>query len=113
MLMPSTCYHVSKKASPEVILKDGLNWQHKGFARHGDFNLPGVYVFDSLAITRRVFPRSTVHLYQIDTTGLPMEEDGWGGQGAWRITVPIPPERIRHVYTYEPWEKALTEVPTG
>jgi hypothetical protein len=107
-----TCYHVSKSALPEQVLSNGLNWERVGFARHGDFNPPGVYVFDNLAITRRVFPRSRVYLYEIDTSDLPMEKDRWGGEGAWRITAAVSPERIAHIYTYLPWEKALTAAPS-
>jgi hypothetical protein len=105
-------YHLSKTA-PEQILEEGLIiGRKKGFHAYDDFNPPGIYLYDDIKITRRLWPRSVIHLYRVETRDLPLEADRWGGDGAWRCLDSIGAARISHIYTYRPFEKALQKDPS-
>jgi hypothetical protein len=99
-------YHITT-ADPESILTSGLNWDQRNFTPNRDFNRPGVYFYDNLGTTRRLFPRSRTHVFRVDTQGLPLTQDGEGGQGAWRSTEPVEPQRLEHIHTYEPNDRVL------
>jgi hypothetical protein len=104
---PRFMLHLSK-TDPAVILAEGLRVDVKrGFRPNEEsgFNLPGVYMYDALATTRRLFGRSHANLFVIDTFGLEIVQDAHGGQGAWRCDTSIEPARIQHVHTYVPWER--------
>lgn len=99
-------YHVTK-ANPDEILSYGLNWDRRNFTPNEDFNPEGVYVYDTIDLTRRLFSRSNVNLFKVDTYGLPMEQDRLGGTGAWRILSPVSPDRLQLIHSYIPFERPL------
>lgn len=106
-------YHLTK-SDPATILSEGLRVdapRHFKAQSSEGFNPPGIYLYDRLAITRRLWPRSTVHLLEVDADGLKLERDRWGGEGAWRATASIPADRIAHVHTYQPFEPPLAQQP--
>ena len=104
---PRYLLHLSK-CDPETIVTEGLRIDvERAFRPHDGFNPPGIYLYDALPTTRRLFSRSQVELYVVDCLGLELEQDAWGGQGAWRCSEPIGPERLQHVHSYEPFERPL------
>ncbi len=128
MTVRGVLYHVTcvdpnpRRGIPENVVakieREGLHWKRRGgftpVAGGGlggeDFNPEGVYALADITQTRRFFPRSRTALFRIDARGLPCVSDkAQGGDGSWRITAPVPPERIELLHVYEPFEKALSE----
>jgi len=106
---PRFMFHVSR-CTPGSILREGLRVDVERRFKPNlvvGFNESGVYLYDALPRTRRLFSRSHVQLYLVDTFGLELEQDALGGQGAWRSPVAIAPERVRHVHDYVPHEAPL------
>lgn len=106
---PRFLLHLTK-TDPALILEEGLRVDVDRRFRPNDdtgFNPAGVYMYDALATTRRLFGRSHVNLFVIDTLGLELVQDSHGGQGAWRSDISIDACRIQHVHTYAPHERPL------